>query len=164
MFRQHWQTMLNECCLNGPVCTGNAWIIIPIYPNPFIECIADDDDQVISQMLKLQKLSKQNVSEGNFTNWDGRVKKKDVLIMKPKSLSEVVQIVKAARQLGKLRPPRGSVKLIFTKLINHKSLEKCHHIPMGPPLVCMGLWWNCSNDTRFINFVMKSPKDPPWWP
>ncbi len=22
MFRQHWQTMLNKCCLNGPVPTG----------------------------------------------------------------------------------------------------------------------------------------------
>ena len=23
MFKQHWQTMLNKCCLNGPVPTGN---------------------------------------------------------------------------------------------------------------------------------------------
>ncbi len=27
MFRQHWQTMLNECCLNGPVSTGFVSII-----------------------------------------------------------------------------------------------------------------------------------------
>ncbi len=25
----------------------------------------------------------------------------------------------------------GSVKLISTKLVNHTSLEQCHHIPMG---------------------------------
>ncbi len=26
MFRQHWQTMLNKCCLNGPVPTGTICI------------------------------------------------------------------------------------------------------------------------------------------
>ncbi len=76
-------------------------------------CIADDDDQVIFQMLKLQKLSKQNVSEGNFTNWDGRVVKNDVLIVKPKSLSEVVQTVKAAKQLGKLLNCSKVIKIIL---------------------------------------------------
>ena len=64
-------------------------------------------------MLKLQQLSKQNVSEGNFTNWDGRVVKNDVLIVKPKSLSEVVQIVKAAKQLS--------------KLLNCSNVIKSHH-------------------------------------
>ncbi len=30
-----------------------------------------------------------------------------------------------------LRPPRGSLKLIFTKLMNHVSSDQCHHKPMG---------------------------------
>ncbi len=65
-------------------------------------------------MLKLQQLSKQNVSEGNFTNWDGRVVKNDVLIVRPKSLNEAVQIVNAAKQLGKL-------------VLNCSNVIKSHH-------------------------------------
>ena len=45
-----------------------------------------------------------------------------------------------------LRPPRGSVKLIFTKVINCVSLEQLHHKPMeiydGGPLVIELLQWN----------------------
>ena len=32
MFRQQWQTMLNKCCLNGPVPTGEVHVGAPPPP------------------------------------------------------------------------------------------------------------------------------------
>ena len=63
-----------------------------------------------------------------------------------------------------LWPPRGSVKLISTKLTDLVSLEQSHRKPLGiygcgpslasycqlkgtPPYTPIGLWWDCSNDT-----------------
>ncbi len=93
--------------------------------------------------------------------------------------------------LAKLRPPRGSVKLISTKLTNLVLLEQSHHKPMRmyggvplswqhegseahlfphslhtanlrgtPPYIPIGLWWDCSNDTRFVSLVEMSFTDP----
>ena len=59
-----------------------------------------DDDHQMSHLVRLQQLSQQNVSRQDFTNWDGRVVKNNVLVMKPKTLNEIVEIVKAAKQLG----------------------------------------------------------------
>ncbi len=63
-----------------------------------------------------------------------------------------------------LRPPQGSVKPIFPKLVNHVSSEQIHHKPIGK---CYGgllkvalLWWNCFNDTRLLGLVKRSFADP----
>ncbi len=33
-----------------------------------------------------------------------------------------------------------------------------------PSYITIGLWWNCSNGTRFVRFMGRSFTDPPWWP
>ena len=69
-----------------------------------------------------------------------------------------------------LRPPRGSLKLVFTKFVNFVPLGQCHHKPMGmyggdivsrpPPYILMGLCWHYSNDTWSISLVKMSSTDP----
>ena len=37
----------------------------------------------------------------NFTNWDGAVTRQEVIVVKPQTLSEIQQVMKAANQISK---------------------------------------------------------------
>ena len=37
----------------------------------------------------------------NFTNWDGAVTRQEIIVVKPETLSEIQQVMKAANQISK---------------------------------------------------------------
>ncbi len=57
-----------------------------------------------------------------------------------------------------LRPTRGSLKLIFTKLVDLISLLQSNHKPMGLyNYIPIGLWWGCSND-KWWRWASRTPR------
>ena len=85
----------------------------------------------------------------------------------------------------------GAVMLISSKLTSLVSLDQSQLKPIGrycgsllklaqggkwaslayycnlrrpPAHIPLGLWLDCSNDTRFVSLVEMSFTEPPWWP